>query len=183
VTVSYAPTNPFGNSQQRQLYPDFSADGTRLLLAYASDAAGTARAYVYDFDEDRLLAVTPPGVTGPLVLSPDGRHVASNDPGGLAVYAVDTGDVHEVPGGPDPGRLVRWSNEDEYVYLIELQTAGGKLFRRSVITGEREYVRVIRAADPAGVTRFEPWVSRDGQAQAYTLDRVRTNLFVHEGLR
>jgi hypothetical protein len=37
------------------------------------------------------------------------------------------------------------------------------------------------ALDPAGVSRFEVHVLRDGQAYVYTLDRILTNLFVVEG--
>jgi len=39
------------------------------------------------------------------------------------------------------------------------------------------------APDPAAVTRFEPWVSRDGEAYAYSLDRVLNSLYVLENVR
>jgi hypothetical protein len=182
VTVNYAATNSFGTSQASVLYPDFSVDGSRLLLPYATDASGTARAYVYDFTEDRLLPATPPGVTGPLVLSPDGRHVASNGAAGLIIYTVGSDETRTVPGGADGRRPVRWSTDDEFVYEMGLGAAGGSLYRRSVVTGQSEFLRDIRVADVAGITRVEPWVSRDGQAYAFGLDRMLTNLYVLENV-
>jgi hypothetical protein len=117
------------------------------------------------------------------VLSPDGRYVASNEADALIVYDVDTGATREVPRGPDPGRLVRWSNDPDVVYVMEIGATGGRLYRRNIVTGERRFVRDIRITDPAGITRFEPWVSRDGQSYAYGLDRALANLFVLRNIR
>jgi hypothetical protein len=44
--------------------------------------------------------------------------------------------------------------------------------------GERQFMRETRAPDPAGVTRFDLWLARDGEAYVYTLDRTLSNLFV-----
>jgi hypothetical protein len=185
VVVDYGATNQFGSTLEAYYYPDFSDDGTRLLLpsAHAAGAPGDARSYVYDFPTETLRPVTPIGVTGPVVLSPDGRSVASNEARGLMIYDVDSGTVRAAPGGTDPGRLLRWSNDDEFVFVLDTDVAGGRLSRRSLVTGERIYMYDLRMPDPAGVTRFEPWVSRDGQVHAYGLDRILNNLFVVEGLR
>ena len=51
-----------------------------------------------------------------------------------------------------------------------------------MVTGEREFFREVRVPDPAGVTRFDLWLSRDGESYAYTLDRWLTDLFVIENV-
>jgi eukaryotic-like serine/threonine-protein kinase len=163
---------------------DFSEDGRRLLIPFAQGADDRApRVYVHDLAADWTRPITPEGVTGPAVLSPDGRFVASNQPEGLFVYNVDTGERREVPGGKDPGMLARWSAADGVVYLVEQDGAGATLVQRNLQTGRREKLRDIRAPDPAGVSRFDLWVSRDVTSYAYTLDRILTNLFLLEGLR
>jgi hypothetical protein len=122
-------------------------------------------------------------VTGPAVLSPDGRFVASNQPEGLFVYAVETGERRAVPGGSDPGMLARWSSSGELVYLLEQEGASARLVERHLRTGARRTLHEIRAPDPAGVSRFDAWVSRSGSAYAYTLTRLSSNLFLVDGLR
>jgi hypothetical protein len=61
-------------------------------------------------------------------------------------------------------------------------TVGATIVRRDLQSGEREIVREVRAPDPAGVTRFDSWTARDGEAYAYQLDRLLTNLFLVENL-
>jgi hypothetical protein len=127
--------------------------------------------------------VTPAGVIGPVVLSGDGSSVAALNNGNIVIYDVETGDPRTAGGEAEPGRLLRWSNDQEFVYVMELRPAGGRLFRRSLITGERVFMREIFAPDQAAVTRFEPWVSRDGETYAYSLDRSLNSLYVLEGIR
>jgi WD40 repeat protein len=183
VSIAYAATNNFGTQLTPYLYPDFSDDGSRLLLPLTVDASGTARAYVVDINDGSQYPVTPAGVVGPVVLSGDGRSVAGIEDGRIVIYDVDTGDSRPAAGSPEPGRLMRWSNDEEFVYVMELQPAGGRLFRRSLITGERTFMREIFAPDQSAVSRFEPWVSRDGESYAYSLDRGLLSLYVLENIR
>jgi hypothetical protein len=50
-------------------------------------------------------------------------------------------------------------------------------------TGQRTFVREIRARSPAGVTSFDVFVSRDGRSYAYTTNLRLANVFVVSGLR
>jgi hypothetical protein len=182
IEVEFNYANRLGTNPWNIKHPEFSDDGRRLLLPLGRDASGTQRAYVHDFVQGWTKPVTPEGVTGPVVLSPDGRFVASNENDGMFVYAVDTGERREVPGGRDEGMLARWSSDEAFVYLVEPQGAVATIVRRSLQSGEREIVREVRARDPAGVTRFDLWIARDGEAYAYTLDRLLTNLFLLDNL-
>jgi hypothetical protein len=50
------------------------------------------------------------------------------------------------------------------------------------VTGLREHLHDVDVPDPAGVTRFDLWIARDGQGYAYTLDRILSNLFLVRGI-
>jgi hypothetical protein len=183
VTVSHGAANQRGTNVPQYRTADFSDDGRRLMLPFAQATGSEPRVYVHDFDAGWTKPITPPGVTGPAAFSADGRLVASNQADGLFVYAVDTDERRELPGGPDPGLLERWDSTGERLYFIEREGANARIVERSVATGERRTIREIGAPDPAGVTRFDPRVSRNGEAYAYTLDRWLHNLFIIEGLR
>lgn len=184
VEIVYAAGNPRGTNNWEIRNPEFSANGERLLLPYGIDENGVARAYVHDLANSSTRAVTPDGITGPVVLSPDGRSVAFQDGESLYIQSVDDPeqDPYRAPGGPEAGKLARWSDDGKWFYLVEQDGPVAAIHARSVETGDRRQVREIRVPDPAGVTRFELWVSADGQAYAYTLDRLVSNLFLLENL-
>jgi dipeptidyl aminopeptidase/acylaminoacyl peptidase len=180
VEVEYGAWNQLGTNIWELRNPEFSDDNERLLLPLARDANGRARAYVLDLDDGGTRPVTPEGVPGPFVLSPDGQFVAGAEPDGLYVYSVDTGERRRLPGEPDPGKLARWSEDRQSLYVVEQDGAAASIFERDIETGERALVRRVRAPDPAGIARFDVWVARNGQAFAYSLARVSENLVVLE---
>lgn len=141
---------------------EFSDDNRRLLFPYASANGERHRVYVYDFEQQESYAVAPAGVTGPVILSPDGQHVASNEESGLWIYEVETGE-RRLAGNSDPGMLARWSYDDNVVFLIEQNGAGATIVERNVTTGVRREIREVRAADEAGVTLFDLRLARDGE--------------------
>jgi len=183
IQIQHLPGNTWGTNVPEHRTADFSDDGRRLLIPFARAGERPPRAYVHDLEAGWTRAVTPEDRPGSVALSPNGRFVASNQPEGLYVYDVESGEQRLVPGGPDPGVLARWSTTENTVYMIEQSGASARLVARDLLTGDRRTVRDYRATDPAGVSRFDLWVSRDGNAYAYTLDRRLTNLFVVEGLR
>jgi hypothetical protein len=183
VLVRHGTGNVLGTNVPEFRTADFSDDGRRLLIPSARDGDRPPRVFVHDFEAGWTKAITPEDSPGEAALSPDGRFVASSRPDGLFVYDVETGDRSVVPGGPDPGSLVRWSSAPNVVYMVEQDAAAVTLVTRDLVSGERRPLREIRAAEAAGVTRFDVWVSRDGNAYAYSLDRTLSNLFVVEGLR
>jgi hypothetical protein len=183
VEIRHATGNQLGTNVPEFRTADFSDDDRRLLIPFAQEPGGAPRVFVHDFSEGWTRPITPEGVTGPAVLSPDGRFVASNQPEGLFVYAVETGERRAVPGGSDRGMLARWSSSRDLVYLFEYEGAGARLVERHLGTGARRTLHEIRAPDAAGVSRFDAWVSRSGRAYAYTLNRRTSNLFVLDGLR
>jgi hypothetical protein len=178
VEVEYGAWNQLGTNVWDLRNPEFSDDGERLLLPRAREKSGSPRAYVHDFAEGWTRPVTPAGVTGPFVLSPDGQFVAGQEPDGLYVYSVDSGERRRLPGERDPGMLARWSEDQQSVYVVEQEGTTASIYERNLETGERTLARRIGAPDPAGVARFDVWVARDGEAFAYSLARVSQDLFL-----
>jgi hypothetical protein len=78
--------------------PVFSVDGTRLLIPYGHDGDRPGRVYVYDLANRTMKAITAEGVTGPAVLSPDGRFVAVNDASTVVIHTVDDGSTRTLAG-------------------------------------------------------------------------------------
>jgi hypothetical protein len=182
VTVRFSDRSPIGiNASEFQSW-EFSDDGRRLLVPFAWEEGAQPRVWVYDLEEERAWAITAEGITGPVVMSPDGRYVASNEARGLMIYAVDTGSQTRVAGSEEPGQLVRWSSKPDVVYVVERSGAGASVYERNIATGARTFLQEIRVHDAAGATRFDLKLSRSGQAYAYSLDRWLTNLFVIENV-
>jgi hypothetical protein len=161
---------------------EFSSDGTRLLIPFGTASGQGPRVYVYDLAARSMKAITPDGVTGPAALSPDGRQVAVNEGAHMVVYAVDDDDRRPLDG-PEPGRVATWSDDGRSLFVIEQAESVARVFQRDLTTGQRKFVREIRAQSPAGVTSFDAFVSRDGRSYAYSTNLRLASVFVVTGLR
>jgi hypothetical protein len=162
---------------------DFSADGTRLLIPFGHAAGRPPRVYIYDLSRNSVKAITPEGMTGPAVLSPDGQFVAVNDTSRIRIYSVDDGSDRVLPGGPEAGNVAAWSSDGRSLLTVEQVEHLARVFRRDVTSGRRELVREIRVEEPAGLSAVDLLLSRDGQSYAYTKQLRLANLFVIGGLR
>jgi eukaryotic-like serine/threonine-protein kinase len=162
---------------------DFSVDGSRLLIPFGRAPGRPPRVYVYDLPRNSLKPVTPEGMTGPAVLSPDGRFVAVNDKSRIRIYSVDDGKDRVLAGVPEPGNVAAWSSDGQSLLIVEQVEDRARVFRRDILSGTRELVREIRVQEPDGVTSVDILLSRDGQSYGYTKQLRLANVFVVEGLR
>jgi Tol biopolymer transport system component len=162
---------------------EFSADGTRLLIPSGRADQRPSRVYVYDLPRNVMKAITPEGVTGAAVLSPDGRFVAVSHQSRVVIHSVDDEGQRDLPGPAEPGHVAAWSADGRSLFVVEQSGDLARVFRRDLATGRRELMRELRAQTPAGVTAFEVFVSRSGQAYAYGTNMRLANLYVVEGLR
>ncbi len=143
---------------------DFSVDGSRLLIPFGRAPGRPPRVYVYELPRNSMKAITPEGMTGPAVLSPDGRFVAVNVNSGVRIYSVDDGSDRVLPGGAESGNLAAWSLDGKWLLIVEQLEDRARVFRRDVLSGTRELVREIRIQEPGGVTSVDILLSRDGQS-------------------
>ncbi len=129
---------------------EFSADGTRLLIPFGRAPIAPAESTSTICSGEFAKAITPEGVTGPAVLSPDGRFVAVNDNSTIRVYAVDDGKDRVLPGGPESGNVAAWSSDGKFLLTLEQIGDLARLFRRDILSGRREFVREVRVQESAG---------------------------------
>ena len=173
----------FGRTDWARRNYDYSSDGKRLLVPFGRATGRPPRVYVYDVAPNTMKAITPEGITGPAALSPDGRHVAVNQESGVVIYTVDTDEPRPLPGVSEFARVAAWGSDGRSLFLVEQTDAVARVFRRDVVTGARSFVREIRAQAPAGVTAFDVFVSRNGEAYAYGTALRLANVYVIDGLR
>ena len=162
---------------------DFSANGKQLLIPFGRAPTRPPRVYLYDLPGNSMKAITPEGTVGPAALSPDGRFVAVNRGSQVVIHSVDDGSERVLAGEPEAGHVAAWSADGSSLFVIEQVDVVARVYRRDIASGKREFVRDIRAQSPAGTTSFEVFVSRNGQAYAYTHSVRLANVYVIEGLR
>jgi eukaryotic-like serine/threonine-protein kinase len=183
VEVKQSVSNPLGREDPSTRTADFSADGGRLLIPSGRAPGRPPRLFVHDLREGWTKPITPENVTGPAVLSPDGRRVVVKEGESLIAYPVDEGARQALAGPAEPGVPVRWSADGHWIFVIEDSGAATRLVQRNVNTGTREFLREIRVPDPAGLMSLDTWVAADGRTYAYGTSRSVGALFLVEGLR
>ena len=161
-------------------------DGKKIL-ASGYEAGRGIRAYVEDVAGAAPRPITPEGLAGHPVLSPDGRRlaVAMND-GRFLIYPVDgSGEPRTIPGIEPGESLSRWSADDRSFFVCRLGQVPARVFRVDIATGRRELWKELVPADASGLMRIDKVVvSPDGQSYAYFYERVLySNLYIAEGLR
>jgi Tol biopolymer transport system component len=173
----------FGRTDWARRTYDFSTDGKRLLIPFGRATGRPPRVHVYDLPQNTMKPITAEGITGPAVLSPDGRHVAVNQDSGVVIYSVDKDEQRPLPGTPEFGRVAAWGFDGRSLFVVEQTDVVARVFRHDVVTGARAFVREIRTQSPAGVTAFDVFVSRNGESYAYGTALRLANVYVIEGLQ
>jgi serine/threonine protein kinase len=135
----------------------FFRDGRRLAVVGRGDPVSLNRLYVFDQEQARLVALSPPGLPRfqfTMGVSPDQKWVASLDPNGVVIaYPVDGGEpirapewgIGRLPGGwLADGELLSFKRFDvpSRVERFDLRT------RRTASFG------TVAPSDPAGVVRI-----------------------------
>ena len=111
--------DPSGRANWKDRTYELSTDGQRLLIPHGWAKGRPPRVYVHDLQQGWTRPITPEGVTGPAVLSADGRLVATNEAATLVVYSVDSGERRELPGGKESALPARWSADARSLLLVE----------------------------------------------------------------
>ena len=168
----------------------FFPDSRRIWFMAENPAQGR-RAWVQDLDGGKPRAITPAGVSVP-VLSGDGQflcaHAADRD---WYFYSTETAEAHKVVGLL-PGEMpTQWTADGKLLYVRsghELRPGESdittRVHRLDPRTGRRELWKEIRPVNPsAGGAIGRILFSADGKTCVYTHNRYSSELFLVEGLR
>lgn len=101
----------------------------------------------------------------------------------LVRFESEGGGGSPLPGPPEPGSLIGWSQDGRSLVLSETLLPGARILKRDLATGARTPVRELRPEDPTGVGFFQGTVSRSGDAFAAVYVRALNALFLATDLR
>ena len=177
---------PLGSHGLTYVAAAWFPDGKRIL-ASGFEAGHGIRAYIQDLDSPAPRPITPEGIAGYPVLSPDGNRLAvpMND-GRFLIYPVNGGGEPRAITGIETGESIsRWSADGRTLYVYRLGPVPARVFRVDIATGRRELWKELAPADFGGLMRINKVaISPDGRSYAYFYDRVLySSLYIAEGLK
>jgi len=161
------------------------ADGQRIAFV-GNEADRPPRVFLANLAGGQPESITPEGVFGPLVVSPDSTAIVVRDQRRLPVrYPLVGGTPTPVAGamaGDDP---LAWSRDGRFIWVLSRATTPAKIFRIELQTGRRTLWRDVPYRDPAGVEFGELRVvmSGDGSKFIYGYHKHLSELYVAQGLR
>lgn len=137
--------------------------------------------YIQDISGAKPEPLGPEGLSNPRV-SPDGKFMLARR--GRDYMLVHLGDNQLQPArGVDPAdHVVRWSGDSRWIYVYRQQRVI-RIFRVDPVTGNKELLREIDPADPAGMIGLpEVLLSADGKTFVYWFTRRISELYVARNL-
>ena len=179
-----ARTLPRG-SIERLHWARWTPDG-KMVFFTGNEAGKSLRIYLLDLASGRMRPVTPEGVGWNLPATPDGRFVCSGDrEGRVRLYPIDgSGEARLLPGLEPGDTPLRWSRDGRYLFVRRRGEPQVRIERLDTATGRSEPWRMLAPADRTGLMGMSSvLVSEDGQAYAFSCQRLLSELYLAEGLR
>jgi WD40 repeat protein len=173
-----------GNVRVHQAF--FFPDARHILeLGSVPDGHGL-RLWVQGMNEATPRPFTPEGVSVAYrsCISPDGKQVAAQDPGGkITIYPVAGGTSMIVPNTQAGDVPVQWTQDGKSL-LIGRREVPSRILTIDLATGQRKLLRTFSPADPTGLfSNAPPQFSRDLRSYVYTYQRITSDLYVVDGLK
>jgi eukaryotic-like serine/threonine-protein kinase len=142
-----------------------------------------ARTYVQQIDGSPPRPLTPEGVTGTRV-SPDSKLLlASDQTGKQFLYALDGTGAQEIHGLAADDQALRWGNDSRSFFVFKRGESPVKIYRLNYASGQKELVREIFPADPAGLLAHpRVLITPDGKSYVYQFQRYLSELYQVDGL-
>jgi len=158
-------------------------DGKEVVFS-ANRIGHGVQCFVQDVDGGNPRPVTPEGVTF-CEISPDGKLIAGNGPGGRggSLYPVDGGQPRPIPGLEADERFV-WTSNPRFLYVYRWKQSPVKVYRMNILTGQRQLFTEITPPDVAGLHDIAfIHFSADGRAYVYSYTRLLSELYLVNGLK
>ncbi len=159
-------------------------DGNRIVVT-ANEKNQLPRVWILDMASGKKTAVTPEGIVGRALISPDQATIlAPTKDKTFALYPVDGGPARPFPGLEAPADVpIQWSTDGHSLYVTRRQDPLMKVFLVEASTGQRKLWRDLKASDPAGVTAITGFlITPDGKTHAYTTRKALADLYLAKGL-
>jgi dipeptidyl aminopeptidase/acylaminoacyl peptidase len=160
-------------------------DGKRVVFS-ANEKDRPPRVYVRDLQAGKESPITPDGVAleaATKTVSPDGRSVvAFSDNGKASVFPIDRGDPRPVAGLNPGDRVVQWTSDGRFLYVVRREEMPVKVWLLDPTTGDRRLFKEIVPAEPTNSVWYF-LITPDGQSYLCNFQRAFSNLYLVEGLR
>ena len=160
-------------------------DGQRIAFV-GSEAGKPPRIFVQKVAGGEPHAVTPEGVFGPFVLSPDSTTIVVRDQHRqLHKYPIGGGTARILSGALPGDEPLSWSPDGECIWVLSRTTTPPRIVRIDLQDGRRVPWRDLPYGD---ATAVEPGtlrvvMSADGNKFVYGYHRHLSELYVAQGLR
>jgi Tol biopolymer transport system component len=168
-------------------------DGRRFIFT-AREPERRWRCYIQDIESGTMRPITPEGIvsSGGLrgykgsLISPDGRLlVCEDEQSKKALYPVDgDGGPTSIRGLDPEDQVARWGADGRSLLVFRAGKIPIKVSRLDLLTGRKELVREVTPADKAGIV-WPPliYLSADGRAYVYSVQRQLYDLYLADGLK
>jgi Tol biopolymer transport system component len=161
------------------------ADG-RTIVFIANEADRPRRVFIQRLGGGPPEALSPEGVDGPLVVSPDSTVVVARDPQGqLSKYPVKGGTSTVLAGAVRGDQPLAWSADGEAIWVLSRATPPARIFRIELRTGRRVLWREVPYSDPAAIEfdQLRVVMSADGSKFVYSYQTHLSQIYLAKGLR
>lgn len=176
---------PLNRTGLKLMHAGWFPDGSHLLFS-AEDSDGEQRLYVQDAQEQQPpRPVSPPGISPPWAISPDGKRVVAIGPDRhIWLYSVEGAAPQPLPELEAGDAPVRWTAEPDAFYAWTRGRVPAHIYRFDLATRRKQPWRQITPMDPTGINAINTVaLTPDGRTCVYTYDTLLSNLFLVEGLR
>jgi len=174
-----------------EFYWAWYLDGRRLWV-WGFEEGQPSQTYVQDLPDGLPRPVNTDDITERGTLSPDGRFVLGDAPGGgpQVLYPVGGGEPRAVPGLKESDCFLGWGEDSRslFVQIGPLFNGIGpipaRVERLDITTGRRETWLELTPPDLTGVTTIEGVrITPNGKFYTYSYGRSLSELYLVEGLK
>jgi dipeptidyl aminopeptidase/acylaminoacyl peptidase len=175
---------PFTNDSINHISGRWLSDGNRVVFL-GNEAGHAPRLYVQGLSDTQSRPITPEGIHGNAVASPDGQWVAAVGPDlQCHLYPTAGGDARTVPGMLGGELPTGWDADGQSLYVYRPGEMPAHIVRVELSSGKRTPFKEVQPSDPTGVDSLRGLLlSRDTKTYAYGYIRLLSDLYMVEGLK